>query len=150
MEGGIPCTNPHIQLKTVFEPLLDTCNDLFSTWYRQQHSCNDNAKSSTFSVKRLMTFITRYTPVPGEDALLKHVDGAGKVDGSLVLALHGGGLTFWDGKDPATGRPLEIHYETRSGDVDSHFGMERILRQVVLWKFITKRALEMLALSTGK
>ena len=30
---------------------------------------------------------------------------------------HGGGLRFWDGKDPATGRPLEIHYETRSGDV---------------------------------
>jgi hypothetical protein len=80
-----------------------------------------------------MTFITRYSPVPGEEALLKHVDGAGKVDGSLVLALpmdkwsapeevnsfegHGGGLTFWDGKDPATGHPLEIHYETRSGDV---------------------------------
>ena len=80
-----------------------------------------------------MTFITRYTPAPGEQALLKHVDGAGKVDGSLVLALpidrwsapaeensfegHGGGLTFWDGKDPQTGRPLEIHYETRSGDI---------------------------------
>jgi hypothetical protein len=74
-----------------------------------------------------MTFITRYTPAPGEQALLKHVDGAGKVDGSLVLALpieeensfegHGGGLTFWDGKDPRTGRPVEVHYDTRSGDV---------------------------------
>lgn len=47
--------------------------------------------------------------------LLQHVDGAGKVDGSLVLALpmddpfEGGGLTFWD-KD-------EIHYDTRAGDV---------------------------------
>lgn len=55
------------------------------------------------------------------------------MDGSLVVALpidrwsapesvnsfvgHGGGLTFWDGKDLATGKPLEIHYETRSGDV---------------------------------
>jgi hypothetical protein len=58
------------------------------------------------------------------------VDGAGKVDGSIVLALpvdrwsapevenafEGGGLTFWDGKsvDPATGesKPLETHYHT--------------------------------------
>ena len=63
-----------------------------------------------------MTFVTRYTPVPGEQALLKHIDGAGKVDGSCVIALpvdkwsapydvnsfegHGGGLTFWDGKEP--------------------------------------------------
>ena len=43
------------------------------------------------------------------------MDGAGKVDGSIVVALptndpfKGGGLTFWD-KD-------EIHYDTRAGDV---------------------------------
>lgn len=48
----------------------------------------------------------------------KHVDGAGKVDGSCVVALptdvpfQGGGLTFWDG------RPIqEMHYDTRSGDL---------------------------------
>jgi len=133
MEGGIPCTNPNLELRSVFEPLLDTCNDLFIMWYRQQHACNSKNLSDTLQVKRLMTFITRYTPAPGEQALLKHVDGAGKVDGSLVLALpidrwsaseeensfegHGGGLTFWDGKDLKTGRPLELHYETRSGDV---------------------------------
>ena len=72
---------------------------------------------------------------------MKHVDGAGKVDGSVVVALpvdkwsapeeensfigHGGGITFWDGKssnhstsnkeNPNT--PQEIHYETRSGDI---------------------------------
>lgn len=61
------------------------------------------------------------------------MDGAGKVDGSCVVALpidrwsapeeensfvgHGGGLTVWDGKDPETKRPREIHYETRSGDL---------------------------------
>ena len=101
-----------------------------------------------------MTFVTRYTPSPGEQALLKHIDGAGKVDGSCVVALpvdrwsapesvnswhgHGGGLTFWDGREPVPEdeeeepkegdksqqpkrrpkfRPKEIHYETRSGDV---------------------------------
>lgn len=65
----------------------------------------------------------------------KHVDGAGKVDGSVVVALpvdrwsapesvnsfEGGGLTFWDGKsiDTVSGetKVLETHYDTRSGDV---------------------------------
>lgn len=133
MEGGIPCTNPNIKLLDLFRPLLDTCDDLFLEWYRQQHACNKKLLGKVQrSCKRMMTFITRYTPAPGEQALLKHVDGAGKVDGSCVVALpidrwsapeqvnsfvgHGGGLTFWDGKDP-NGRPCEIHYETRSGDL---------------------------------
>jgi hypothetical protein len=34
-----------------------------------------------------MTYIARYTPAPDENALLKHIDGAGKVDGSVVVAL---------------------------------------------------------------
>jgi hypothetical protein len=57
--------------------------------------------------------------------LSQHVDGAGKVDGSVVVALpvdrwsdggeeahafDGGGLTFWDGG-------AETHYDTRSGDL---------------------------------
>jgi hypothetical protein len=171
MEGGIPCTNPHLELLEVFRPLLDTCDDLFMMWYKQQHACNsrrnknksnsnnNNNGSTKRKCQRLMTFVTRYTPAPGEQALLKHVDGAGKVDGSCVVALpvdrwtapeaenswhgHGGGLTFWDGKEavPDTDesksdnnektdnrhapqrqrrqryRPREIHYETRSGDV---------------------------------
>jgi hypothetical protein len=151
MQGGIPCTNPNIPLRQLFLPLLDTCNDLFLKWYQQQHACNNNVKrTATCTAKhchRLMTFITRYTPNPGEQALLKHVDGAGKVDGSVVVALpidrwsapyqvnsfegHGGGITFWDGKqeivvdEPLSGesiqqrqrQPREIHYETRSGDI---------------------------------
>ena len=58
----------------------------------------------------------------------QHVDGAGKVDGSVVVALpidrwsapyptlafEGGGLTFWDGKHS---QPEGLHYDTRSGDV---------------------------------
>jgi hypothetical protein len=175
MDGGVPCTNPNLKLLDVFRPLLDTCNDLFMEWYRQQHACNNNSDAGSFwerrarqkaavaaapatdsdqtkentvptgrnnigkieplkpdngpssyssssssskpyqSCRRLMAFITRYTPAPGEQALLKHVDGAGKVDGSCVVALpidrwsapydentfegHGGGLTFWDGKE---------------------------------------------------
>lgn len=79
MEGGIPCTNPNLKLLQVFQPLLDTCNDLFLEWYRQQHACNNRrpgsgsggAKGTRQTCKRLMTFITRYTPAPGEQALLK-------------------------------------------------------------------------------
>lgn len=132
MEGGVPCTNPNEKLKSICMPLLNECNDVFKVWYKQQHACNGKVKED-IAVHRLMTFITRYTKIPGEQpGLLKHVDGAGKVDGSLVVALpidrwsgpeekfsfegYGGGLTFWDGKD-ANGQPLEIDYATRSGDV---------------------------------
>ena len=144
MEGGIPCTNPHEGLKNHCWELLDTCNKLFASWYRQQHACND-VTTSTYKVdeegnpivSRLMTFITRYTPAPDQNALLKHVDGAGRVDGSVVVALpidrwtaseehnsfegFGGGLTFWDGRTQTTVSgtrgPEEILYDTRSGDI---------------------------------
>lgn len=61
------------------------------------------------------------------------MDGAGKVDGSIVVALpidrwsasekensfegFGGGLTFWDGRKDENGRLTETHYDTRSGDL---------------------------------
>ncbi len=131
MEGGVPCTNPNTALKECCKPLLDSCNELFFAWYKQQHACSSK-NIREIKVERLMTFITRYTPAPGEQALLKHVDGAGKVDGSVVVALpidrwsgpeddnsfegFGGGITFWDGRGE-NGRPNEINYDTRSGDV---------------------------------
>ena len=75
MKGGIPCTNPHLPLLELFRPLLDVCNDLFLAWYRQQHACNNNHRTKDATplrtCQRLMTFITRYTPAPGEQALLK-------------------------------------------------------------------------------
>jgi hypothetical protein len=72
MEAGVPCTNPNLKLLELFRPLLDTCNNLFLEWYRQQHACNNKRLGKVKrSCKRLMTFITRYTPAPGEQALLK-------------------------------------------------------------------------------
>ncbi|KAL3794647.1 hypothetical protein HJC23_010075 [Cyclotella cryptica] len=139
MDGGVPCCNPHEAGRLHCLDLLNTCNDLFAIWYRQQQGGN-KFKTSRYKadengnpvVSRLMTFITRYTPAPDENALLKHIDGAGKVDGSVVVALpvdrwtasedensfegHGGGLTFWDGVKQS-GVPDEITYDTRSGDV---------------------------------
>ena len=139
MDGGVPTAEPNTKLKAICNDLLNTCDELFKFWYMQQHSCNAKNKDSNMNnmnVKRIMTFITRCTPAPGEQALLKHVDGAGKVDGSLVLALpleepkdvhsfygYGGGLTFWDGKSRKNGNGngsnnvQEILYDTRPGDV---------------------------------
>jgi hypothetical protein len=103
MPGGIPTTDPNLDLLRLFLPLLDACDDLFLHWHRQQHACNNQTRqqhgnksdSSTSdstgrrldggdgssylttsttpssSCRRLMTFITRYTPNPGEQALLK-------------------------------------------------------------------------------
>lgn len=123
MEGGVPTTEPNVELLQLFHPLLDACNDLFLYWFRQKSACNtrnkfnNNTGDNNIQCSRLMTFITRYTPAPGEQALLKvfsriifcvimsshyfeslttqhvicfdlqHVDGSGKVDGSVVVAL---------------------------------------------------------------
>lgn len=71
MDGGIPTTNPNLELSELFSPVLSACNDLFFHWYRQQHACNSPKNQPVTSCRRLMTFITRYTPAPGEQALLK-------------------------------------------------------------------------------
>lgn len=88
MEGGVPCAMPCVELRNACLPLLDACNTLFAEWYLQQHSCNVSRDRTAvwqhnqgkiheiqeerhIGVRRLMTFITRYTPAPGEQALLK-------------------------------------------------------------------------------
>jgi hypothetical protein len=71
MDHGIPTAHPNLQLKHHCLPLLNQCNDLFLLWYQQQHSCNTNDPKKKLRCHRLMTFITRYTPAPNEQALLK-------------------------------------------------------------------------------
>ena len=72
MDGGVPTTNPNLQLLDLFSPLLSACNQIFMDWYRQQQACNDRKTSTPIDdCHRLMTFLTRYTPAPGEQALLK-------------------------------------------------------------------------------
>jgi hypothetical protein len=74
MDGGVPTTHPNLALRDIFQPVLNACNELFLHWYRQQHACNTlpmASRSSAMSCRRLMTFVTRYTPAPGEQALLK-------------------------------------------------------------------------------
>jgi len=76
MDGGVPTAEPNLPLLGLFRPLLDACNDLFLFWYKQQHACSGSARFTgkakpAKSCKRLMTFLTRYTAHPGEQALLK-------------------------------------------------------------------------------
>jgi len=87
MSGGVPTTNPNLELRDLFLPLLETCDKLFIEWYRQQKACNNNSvmkkmkvngNDGELKVNRLMTFITRYTPNPGEQALLKVRSRRGK------------------------------------------------------------------------
>ena len=140
MDGGVPCTDPNLELRSECLPLLGACDDLFRLWYRQQHACNgrgsaggggkenavpvgsgragkseggtgtgtgtgsSSSEGGDLRVKRLMTFVTRYTAAPGEQALLKHVDGAGKVDGSIVVALP---IDRWSA--PGDGNSFEGH-----------------------------------------
>merc|ERR1712118_550908 len=62
-------------------------------------------------------FVTRYRPIPDEDQLKRHIDGA-NVDGSVVLALptddpcEGGALHVWDGKPQK-----EFVYRMEPGDI---------------------------------
>lgn len=71
MPGGVPTTNPNLSLLQLFTPVLDACNHMFQHWYRQQHACNKPSISKGIECQRVMTFITRYTPQPGEQSLLK-------------------------------------------------------------------------------
>jgi hypothetical protein len=88
MEGGIPCTNPNLKLLDLFQPLLDTCNDLFLEWYRQQHACNKQRQGKVErTCKRIMTFLTRYTPAPGEQALLKVRAAVGFLESGSVFSV---------------------------------------------------------------
>jgi hypothetical protein len=77
MDHGVPTTEPNVVLLQHCLPLLNQCNDLFLFWYQQQHNFSiqsqneKDATSRTVRCRRLMTFITRYTPAPNEQALLK-------------------------------------------------------------------------------
>ena len=72
LESGVPCTNPKLDLRDLCLDLLNSCDLLFGIWYHQQHPCSANkGQGNQLKTKRLMTFITRYTAAPNEQALLK-------------------------------------------------------------------------------
>merc|ERR1712032_644013 len=58
MDGGIPCTEPNLELLHIFSPLLRECNTLFLHWFQQKSSCNRGSLlgRKNLRCKRLMTF----------------------------------------------------------------------------------------------
>lgn len=93
MQKSVTCD---LDLLELCRPLLRQCNDHFRAWYEQLHG-----PGSIHQLVRLQSFITRYRPLPQENALLRHIDGA-QVDGSVILGLPtdspfvGGGITVWE------------------------------------------------------
>ena len=108
LDKGVP-------LMGVCADLLADCDRVFLTWYDSIHP---RLSSTSRTLHRMQSFVTRYRPNPDETHLPRHIDGA-NVDGSLVLGLptydgfgDSGGLTVWDGEDDKE----HFRYPVAAGD----------------------------------
>ena len=96
-QNWTPQTPPHPPLLSVMQQTLAAVKQHFAAWY-----C-DKFGLVGVDVVTLNSFVTRYSALPEQDQLDKHVDGR-RVDGSAILALptdapySGGELTVWDTK----------------------------------------------------
>lgn len=110
MENWKPKIEPHAPMVKCMSGVMDECVQAFSRWYRKRKAL------SAIDVSVMNAFVTRYRPMPDEDQLKKHIDGA-NVDGSVVLALstddpfEGGALHVWDGRPEK-----EFKYRMSPGD----------------------------------
>ena len=96
-QNWTPQTPPHPPLLSVMQQTLASVKQHFAAWY-----C-DKFGLVGVDIVTLNSFVTRYSALPEQDQLDKHVDGR-RVDGSVILALptdapySGGELTVWDTK----------------------------------------------------
>ena len=110
-QSWTPQTPPHPPLMSVMEQTLVEVKRQFEAWY-----C-DKFGLAGVNVITLNSFVTRYSAVPDQDQLDKHVDGR-RVDGSAIFALptdapyDGGQLTVWDTK-----AKTKYMYQLTPGDV---------------------------------
>eukprot|EP01004_Peranema_trichophorum_P006877 NODE_5677_length_984_cov_27.943089_g5098_i0.p1 GENE.NODE_5677_length_984_cov_27.943089_g5098_i0~~NODE_5677_length_984_cov_27.943089_g5098_i0.p1 ORF type:complete len:275 (-),score=38.66 NODE_5677_length_984_cov_27.943089_g5098_i0:159-932(-) len=107
-----PSPEPDLELRELFNPILEQCDKHFSSWYESCYGVGSVPK-----LTRKQTFITKYRPISGENQLARHVDGT-NIDGSVILGLptddpyEGGGLTVWDGQPQ-----YKIDYPVNIGDM---------------------------------
>jgi len=112
-EGWTPKTPPHPPMAKTMEDTLSAAKEIFEKWYAERNGLEK------VDVITMNSFVTRYSPAPGQDELGKHVDGR-KVDGSLILALPTDepfdwpGLKVWDGPK---GNKSEYTYPMSPGDI---------------------------------
>lgn len=111
MEHWKPKIFPHAPMVECMAPVMSDCVDAFVKWY------TDLKALESVEASVMNAFVTRYRPMPDEDQLEKHIDGA-NVDGSVVMAMptddpwEGGALHVWDGK------PQKEHiYHMGPGDI---------------------------------
>lgn len=96
-ENTTPAREVSNEMLEICLPLLEVCDAQTNQWYTSMYGLHSVEK-----LTRLQSFVTRYLPIDGQRALLKHVDGV-QVDCSAILALNpscdfeGGGVTVWDG-----------------------------------------------------
>ena len=92
----VPGAYVHPPLLRVLEPLLEELTGHLTTWWHSVHP-----EKKTILLRRVQSFVTKYSATPGASHLTRHVDGP-QVHASMILQLHspksfvGGGITVWD------------------------------------------------------
>mmetsp|Transcript_850 Transcript_850/g.2406 ORF Transcript_850/g.2406 Transcript_850/m.2406 type:complete len:283 (-) Transcript_850:77-925(-) len=110
-EDWKPHVDAHEPMWLCMGVVLEQCVNAFVSWHCSRH----NLSSEEAIV--MNSFVTRYRPMPEEDQLKKHIDGA-NVHGSFILALptddefNGGTLHVWDDKPEQ-----EFVYSMQPGDL---------------------------------
>ena len=86
----------HPPLLTVIEPLLERLTVYLQKWWHLIHP-----DKTSCTLRRVQSFVTKYSAECGKTHLTRHVDGP-QVHASMILQLHspkgfgGGGVTIWD------------------------------------------------------
>lgn len=96
LEKWKPKIMPHEPMVRAMGDVMVACCRQYEKWYVGRFGVTSCAATV------MNCFLTRYRPMPNEDELKRHIDGA-NVDGSVILALptdepfEGGRLKVWDG-----------------------------------------------------
>ena len=92
----VPGAVAHQPLQMALGPILPGLTKSLEAWWHEVRP-----EKRGLSLRRVQTFVTKYSAVSGQSHLTRHVDGP-QVHASMILQLHspkgfeGGGVTVWD------------------------------------------------------
>lgn len=92
----VPGAVEHQPLQMALGPILPGLTKSLEAWWHEARP-----EKQGLSLRRVQTFVTKYSAVNGQTHLTRHVDGP-QVHASMILQLHcpkgfeGGGVTVWD------------------------------------------------------
>ena len=107
----VPGAVQHPPLLALLLPLLDELTVHLTRWWHSIHPDKNG-----FTLRRVQSFVTKYSATHGKSHLTRHVDGP-QVHASMILQLHspkgfaGGGITVWDSEQQ------EHFYQLRAGEL---------------------------------